>query len=88
MGINASGSTLEAVVVELKGSAAEGDASASRPNATMTRLVENARAEAFRITADAGFNEAPGTTHDYDQVVIALASATFSIDVDGKTTTT
>jgi len=75
-----------AVVVELKGSAApKATLPASRPNATMTRLVENARAEAFRITVDAGFKEAPGTT---TRLVIVLAPATFSIDVGGKTTTT
>jgi beta-alanine degradation protein BauB len=89
MGTNAGTSTLEAVVVELKGSAPpKATLPASRPNTTITRLVENARADAFRITADAAFKEAPGTTHDYDQVVIALVPSTFSIDVGGKTTTT
>jgi quercetin dioxygenase-like cupin family protein len=89
MGTNAGTSTLEAIVVELKGSAPpKATLPATRPNATMTRLVENARADAFRITADAAFKEAPGTTHDYDQVVIALAPSTFSIDVGGKTRTT
>lgn len=89
MGANASATPLEAIVVELKGSAApKATLPASRPNTTMTRLVENPRADAFRITADAGFKEAPGTTHDYDQVVIALGPGTFSIDVGGKATTT
>lgn len=89
MGANAGAAPLEAIVVELKGSAApKATLPASRPNTTMTRLVENPRADAIRITADAGFKEAPGTTHDYDQVVIALAPSTFSIEVGGKTTTT
>jgi quercetin dioxygenase-like cupin family protein len=89
MGTNAGKSPLEAIVVELKGSAPpKATLPASRPNTTMTRLVENARADAFRTTADAAFKEAPGTTHDYDQVVIALAPSTFSIEVGGKTTTT
>jgi len=89
MGANTGASPLEALVVELKGSAPPtATLPASRPNTTMTRLVENARADAFRITADAGFKEAPGATHDYDQVVIALAPSTFSIDIGGKTTTT
>ena len=89
MGANAGSSPLEAVVVELKASAPpKATLPASRPNISMTRLVENARAEAFKITADAAFKEAPGTTHDYDQVVIALAPSTLSIDVGGKTTTT
>jgi quercetin dioxygenase-like cupin family protein len=89
MGVNAGASPLEAIVVELKGSAPpKATLPASRPDTTMTRLVENARADVFRITADAAFKEAPKTTHDYDQVVIALAPATFSIEVGGKTTTT
>jgi quercetin dioxygenase-like cupin family protein len=54
----------------------------------MTRLVENARADAYRVTADAAFKEPAGTTHDYDQVVIALAPGTFSLEVGGKATTT
>jgi quercetin dioxygenase-like cupin family protein len=89
MGANAGSSTLEAMVVELKGSAApKATLPASRPNTTITTLVDNARAAAFRITADGGFKEAPGTTHDYDQVVIPLGPATFSIDIGGKATTT
>ena len=87
-GANASASALEAIVVELKGSAPpKAVLPASRPNTTMTPLVQNARADAFRITADGSFKETPGTTHDYDQVVIALAPSTFSINVGGKATT-
>ena len=89
MGVNSGASALEAIVVELKGSAPpKATLPASRPNTTVTPLVQNARADAFRITADAAFKEAPKTTHDYDQVVIALAPSTFSIEVEGKTTTT
>ncbi len=89
MGVNTGTSDLEAIVVELKGSAApKATLPASRPNTTMTPLAQSARADAFRITADAGFKEEPGTKHDYDQVVIALAPSTFSIEVGGKTTTT
>jgi quercetin dioxygenase-like cupin family protein len=80
---------LEAIVVELKGSAPpKATLPATRPNMTMTRLAESPRAEAFRTTADASFKEVPKTTHDYDQVVIAPGPATFSIEVGGKTTTT
>ena len=89
MGANTGASPLEAVVVELKGSTPPtATLPASRPNTAMTRLVENARADAYRITAEAAFKEDPQTTHDYDQVVIALAPTTFSIQVGGKTTTT
>jgi quercetin dioxygenase-like cupin family protein len=87
-GANASGAPLEAIVVELKGSAApKATLPASRPNATMKPLATSARAEAFRVTADAAFKETPGTTHDYDQIVIAPGPATFSIEIGGKTTT-
>jgi quercetin dioxygenase-like cupin family protein len=54
----------------------------------MKQIATSPRADAFRISADAAFKEAPKTTHDYDQVVIALAPATFSIEVGGKATTT
>lgn len=86
MGLNTGKVPLEAVVVELKGSAAPtATLPAARPNITMTKLAESPRAEAFRIVADPAFKEAPKTTHDYDQVVIALAPSTLSIEVGGKT---
>ena len=89
MGANAGPAGLEAIVVELKGAAApKATLPASRPNISRTTLVENPRAAAYRITADAGFKEAPGTTHDYDQVLIALAPTTMSLEIGGKTTTT
>lgn len=89
MGVNAGSVPLEAIVVELKGSAPpKATLPPSRPNVTMTRLAESPRAEAMRITAGPSFKEEPKTTHDYDQVVIALAPSTFSIEVGGKTTTT
>jgi quercetin dioxygenase-like cupin family protein len=89
MGVNAGTTPLEAIVVELKGSAPpKATLPTSRPNATMTKLADSPRAEAFKITADSSFKEEPKTTHDYDQVVIATAPSTFSIEVGGKTTTT
>ena len=89
MGVNAGTTALEAIVVELKGAAApKATLPASRPNLTRTMLVENPRADTVRITADAAFKEEPGTTHDYDQVLIALAPTTMSVEIDGKTKTT
>ena len=88
MGANAGRAGLEAIVVELKGAAAPKAAlPASRPNITRTVLVENPRADVFRFSAEAAFKEAPGTTHDYDQVLIALAPTVISLEVGGKTTT-
>lgn len=88
-GSNTAAAPLEAIVVELKGSAPpKATLPTSRPGASITPLFDNPRAAAFRITADATFKEAPGTTHDYDQLVIAPGAASFSVEIGGKTTTT
>jgi len=88
-GANAGTTPLEAIVVELKGSAApKATLPASRPNLTRTTLAESARADAFAFTADASFKEEPKTTHDYDQVLIATGPAALSVEIGGKTTTT
>lgn len=88
MGTNTGKTPLEAMVVELKGSAAPtATLPATRPNVTLTKLAESPRAEAFRIVADPTFKEAPKTTHEYDQVVIALGPSTLSIEIGGKTKT-
>jgi len=88
MGANTGATALEAIVVELKGAAApKATLPASRPNIARTTLLENPRADVFKFTADAAFKEAPGTTHDYDQVLIALAPSTISLEIGGKTTT-
>jgi beta-alanine degradation protein BauB len=87
-GANPGSAPLEAVVIELKGSAAPtAKLPSSRPNMTRTVLVENPRADAIRATADASFAEEPNTKHDYDQIVIAPGPATFSLEVGGKTKT-
>ena len=89
MGANLGATALEAIVVELKGTAAPKAAlPASRPNITRTVLLENPRADVFKFSAEAAFKEAPATTHDYDQVLIALAPTAISLEVGGKTTTT
>ena len=66
---------VEAILVEFKGAAA-GSATlpTSRPNAQMTSLAEGPRAVAFKLTLMPEFHEPAGSTHDYDQVVIALAA--------------
>jgi len=74
----------EAVLVELKSTAAPtAMLPAERPGMAMTPLADGPRAAAFRITADASFGEPAGTTHDYDQVVVALAPAEVALTVDG-----
>jgi hypothetical protein len=51
---------------------------------TLKVLAEGPRAVAHRITAAPGFQEAAGSKHDYDQVVIALSAMPMSLSLDGK----
>ena len=76
---------VDAVLIEFK-AAAPGKATmpASRDGMTMKVLAEGPRAMAYRITADPSFQEAAGSKHDYDQVVIALGPSQMSLAVDGK----
>ena len=88
MGTNAGASPLEAIVVEFKGPAApKATLPATRPNLTRTALVETPRADAIRFTADASFKEAPGATHDFDQLLIALGPTGLSVEIGGRTKT-
>jgi quercetin dioxygenase-like cupin family protein len=57
---------------------------ASRPGLEIKTLAEGPRAMAYRATAAADFAEAPGTTHEFDQVVIALGSGRVTLSIDGK----
>jgi quercetin dioxygenase-like cupin family protein len=57
---------------------------AAREGLAMKMLAEGPRAVAFRTTADPKFHEAPGSKHEYDQVVIALGASQMSLSVDGK----
>ena len=76
---------VDALVVEF-GAAAPGKATlpASREGMTIKVLAEGPRAMAYRSTAAPNFAEPAGTTHDYDQVVIALGPAQMSLSLDGK----
>jgi hypothetical protein len=51
-------------------------------------LAEGPRAVALKTTAAADFSEAPGTTHDYDQVVISMGANDLSLAIEGKPTVT
>ena len=80
---------VDALLIEFK-TAAPGKAAlpASRPGMDVKVLAEGAHATAYRSTASATFAEPAGTTHDYDQVVIALGPAELSLSIDGKPATT
>ena len=75
----------DALVVEFK-TPAPGKAMlpASREGMTIKSLAEGPRALAYRSTAAPTFVEAPGSKHDYDQIVIALGPAQMSLSLDGK----
>jgi quercetin dioxygenase-like cupin family protein len=55
---------------------------------TQTVLAEGPHATAWRTTAAPTFHEAAGTTHEYDQVVIALGAGDVKVAVDGQPTRT
>jgi quercetin dioxygenase-like cupin family protein len=89
VGANIGATKLDAILVEFKAAAA-GTATlpAARPGIQMTPLAESPRALAFKSTAAADFEEPAGTTHEFDQVVIALGAADMTIALEGKTPTT
>jgi quercetin dioxygenase-like cupin family protein len=76
---------VDAILVEFK-SAAPGGATlpSARPGIASSILAETPRAVAIKATAGPDFHEAAGTTHEYDQVVIALGDGDMSLAIDGK----
>jgi beta-alanine degradation protein BauB len=80
---------VDAILVEFKTKDA-GTASvpSSRPGMQLATLAESPRAVAIRTTAGPDFHEAAGTTHEFDQVVIALGDTDMSLAVEGKPTVT
>jgi quercetin dioxygenase-like cupin family protein len=75
----------QVILVEFK-TAAPGKATlpTARPGMEMKMLAEGPRAMAYRATTAANFAEPAGTTHEFDQVVIALGSGQVSLSIDGK----
>jgi quercetin dioxygenase-like cupin family protein len=82
---NVGTTAVEAILVEFKTPAA-GTATlpTARPGIQSSVLAESPRAVAIKATAGADFAEPAGTTHEYDQVVIALGAANLTLAVDGK----
>jgi quercetin dioxygenase-like cupin family protein len=78
-------SAFQVILVEFK-TAAPGKAAlpAARPGIEMKVLAEGPRAMAYRATTAATFSEPAGTTHEFDQVVIALGSGQVALSIDGK----
>jgi len=82
--MNVGTAAVEAVLVEFKNPAGLGTLPTSRPGMTLKTLAEGSRAAAYRATMAPTFAEPAGTTHDFDQVVIALAPAQLSLALAGK----
>jgi len=80
---------VDAILVEFKAKA-PGTATipTSRPEMQITTLAESPRAVAIKSTAGPDFHEAAGSTHEFDQVVIALGTADMSLAVEGQPTVT
>jgi quercetin dioxygenase-like cupin family protein len=76
---------VDAILVEFKAKE-PGTASipTSRPEMQSNVLAESPRAIAFKAMPGAEFHEDPGTTHDYDQVVISMGANDLSLAIDGK----
>jgi hypothetical protein len=76
---------IDGILLEFK-SPAPGKATipTSRPNMAIKVLADGPRAVAYRVTADPSFQEPAGSSHEYDQVVIALGPSQMSLSVDGK----
>jgi len=75
----------EVIVVEFKGAAAgKAQIQTNRPGLTMNVLADGARGLAYKTTATPDFVEPAGSTHEFDQVVIALGAAQMSLSINGK----
>ena len=76
---------VDAILIEFKGAAAgKAVLPTTREGMTIKVLAEGPRGAAYRTTAGPTFQEAAGTKHDYDQIVIALGNAQMSLSIDGK----
>jgi len=80
---------VDAILVEFKAKE-PGTASVptERPGMQANVLAEGPRAIALKTMPARDFHEDPGTTHDYDQVVISLGANDLSLAIDGKPTVT
>jgi quercetin dioxygenase-like cupin family protein len=88
MGENIGKEPIDGVIIELKGNRVPtATIPTSRPDTALTQLFDNPRAQAIKMTIQRAFHEAAGTTHDFDQVVVALQEGDISLNVGGKTKT-
>jgi beta-alanine degradation protein BauB len=83
--MNVGTTRVDAILIEFK-TPAPGTASVptARTGLAQTVLVETPRAVAFKAATAPDFAEAAGSTHDYDQVVIALGPGSLTLEVEGQ----
>jgi quercetin dioxygenase-like cupin family protein len=88
-GENLEQTPVDVILVELKGNKPPAaTVSTSRPDMKITPFFDNPRAMAYKASAGPNFHEAAGTTHEFDQVVIALGDNDgMSVNVEGKAKT-
>ena len=87
-GENTGTGPIDAIIVELKGNnAPTATLPTSRADTTMTVAFDNPRAQGIKATLQPAFHEPAGTTHAFDQVVIALAPSAISLNVEGNAKT-
>jgi hypothetical protein len=78
---------IDALLVEIKPkTTAAATLPAVRPGMAMKTLAEGPGGIAYRSTLAADFQEAAGTTHEYDQVVVSLGPADMMLAVEGRPT--
>ena len=88
-GENLEKTPVQVLLVELKGTKAPtATIPTKRADMKITPLFDNPRAMAYKATTEPSFHEPAGSTHDFDQVVIALGdSDAISVNVEGKAKT-
>lgn len=79
---------IEVIVIGIRAALGGAAFPSSRPGMKMTRVLEDARVETYRVSADASFHEPAGTTHGFDQVIIPLGPGDIALFMDGETTST
>lgn len=86
MGENLEKNAAEVILVELKPS--KGPAATiptNRAEMKITPFLDNPRVMAYRATTSPKFQEAAGSTHDFDQVIVALQDTdAVAVSVEGK----
>jgi quercetin dioxygenase-like cupin family protein len=86
MGENLEKTAAQVILVELKPSKAPaGNIPTNRAEMKITPFFDNPRVMAYRATTGPKFHEPAGSTHDFDQVIIALQDTdAVAVNVEGK----